>query len=161
MFGPIIKIWAHPCVTMFLTTMLIWALFSPLMSTSCFCINHWLQQKLSPMFEILAEYIPIPNTPYYLRSTLPISTPRLDQSFRMDMHVYQQCLNEADVQYEMLDIVTNLMMNQLWYLAKSLFIFVFFDKNVSETRIKELVNKLLVSPLPTKFNSKSFYLYHV
>ena len=69
----------------------------------------------------------------------------------MDVHVYQQCFNEGDIQYKMLDAVVNSVMNHMQYLTKELIIFALFDENLSDGERKALVNKLLASHPPRNF----------
>ena len=45
-WNPYWKSGGHLCVTDFLATTLIWAPFSPSISTSTFCINRWYNSKL-------------------------------------------------------------------------------------------------------------------
>ena len=51
-------------------------------------------------FETLAEYIALLNAQYYLTSPWAISAPCQNQNFWMDMHAYEHCFNEADLQYK-------------------------------------------------------------
>ena len=104
--------------------------------------------------KILAEYVALVHTPYFLKSPLAVSAPRQDRDFWVDIHKYQACFNPGDVEYAMLESVLRIMqINHLWYLTEELVIFALFDDNLTDDERKSIAHNLLSSPRPRSFKT--------
>ena len=102
--------------------------------------------------KILAEYVALVHAPYFLQSPLAVSAPRQDRDFWVDIHNYQKCFKEGDVEYDMLEAVLRIMqMNHLWYLTEELVIFALFDDNLDDGERKSMAHNLLSTPRPIQF----------
>ena len=102
--------------------------------------------------KILAEYVALVHAPYFLQSPLAVSAPRQDRDFWVDIHNYQKCYKEGDVQYDMLEAVLCIMqLNHLWYLTQELVIFALFDNNLGDDERKSMAHNLLSTPRPRRF----------
>ena len=102
--------------------------------------------------KILAEYVALIHAPYFLQSPLAVSAPRQDRDFWIDIHNYQKCFKEDDVEYDMLEAVRRIMqMNHLWYLTQELVILDMFDDNLDDGERKSMAHNLLSTPCPIQF----------
>ena len=100
---------------------------------------------------ILAEYVALIHAPYFLRSPLAISAPRLDRDLWMDLRYYKECFGVNMRQTEMIDAVQNSMMNHLWYLTEELVVFGLFDVDLPEEERRSMAIKLWSIPRPEHF----------
>ena len=99
--------------------------------------------------EIIAEYVALVHAPYFLQSPLAVPAPCQDRDFWVDLHKYQACFVEGDVQHAMLESVLHIMkLNHLWYLTEELVLFGLFDDSLADEERKSMAQKLQSFPQP-------------
>ena len=101
--------------------------------------------------KVLAEYVALLHAPYFLKSPLAVSAPRQDRDFWVDIQNYQNCFDQDDIEFSMIDAVRSSVMNHLWYVTEELVVFALFDENLSDDERSRMAAALLASPRPQIF----------
>ena len=96
--------------------------------------------------EILGEYVALLHAPYFLKTPLAASAPRLDRDFFNDVASYKQCFDPNSRQNIMINAIQESIRNHLWYLTGELVVLALFDDELSQIERQEMASKLLTYP---------------